>query len=108
VFRRVTTWPAPRLPPPAATAPKPLDWRALLLRLTGVDAARCPVCGAAFYSPALLRPAPCGPGGDTSRCRTEFARLFLPTAHKVPRHSQSAVLAAGSKLANPGALGYAI
>jgi len=47
----------------SANAKKPLDWRALLLRLTGLDVARCPVCGAIFYSRGLARALP---GGDTS------------------------------------------
>jgi hypothetical protein len=45
---------------------KPVDWRALLLRLTGLDVTRCPSCGGILHarplSPALSR----GPKDDTS------------------------------------------
>ena len=45
---------------------KPLDWRALLLRLTGRDVTCCPVCRATFYSRAVARLPRQIPGGDTS------------------------------------------
>lgn len=35
----------------------PVDWRELLLRLTGVDVARCPICGGRFKSRLLPRPS---------------------------------------------------
>ena len=46
---------APDPAPPATESDQPADWRALLLRLTGIDVTRCPVCGATLYSRPLLR-----------------------------------------------------
>ena len=41
-------------------------WRAVLLRLTGVDVTRCRVCGGELLSRALARAPPRAAGGDTS------------------------------------------
>jgi hypothetical protein len=42
------------------------DWRALLRRLTGFDASRCPSCGGVLRSLPLPRPLPAPPPDDTS------------------------------------------
>ena len=47
-------------------AQKPLDWRALLLRLTGRDVTRCPACQGTFRSRAIARIPRQIPGDDTS------------------------------------------
>ena len=47
---------------PAPAPTKPIDWRELLLRLTGVDVTRCPVCG----GPLRSVPLPAPPPDDTS------------------------------------------
>lgn len=44
----------------------PTGWRAVLLRLTGIDVTRCPACGGVLRSRALARAPPQPPGGDTS------------------------------------------
>ncbi|MHB8874457.1 MAG: IS91 family transposase [Myxococcaceae bacterium] len=40
---------------PSTTLGQPPDWRALLLRLTGVDATLCPKCGGALHARPLAR-----------------------------------------------------
>ena len=57
---------APLQAAPAATAHTPEDWRALLRRLTGIDAGRCPVCGGTLRSESLPRSPPAKPKDDTS------------------------------------------
>jgi hypothetical protein len=37
---------------------KPIDWRALLLRLAGIDVTRCPICGGPMLSLPLPDPTP--------------------------------------------------
>jgi hypothetical protein len=49
---------SPTPAPPAASAEGPADWRALLLRLTGIDVTRCRKCGGAIHSRPLDRPPP--------------------------------------------------
>jgi hypothetical protein len=44
----------------------PSGWRAVLLRLTGVDVTRCSTCGGVLLSRALARAPPRAAGGDTS------------------------------------------
>jgi hypothetical protein len=44
----------------------PVDWRALLLRLTGFDVTRCPRCGGELRPRALARAPPQPSEGDTS------------------------------------------
>jgi hypothetical protein len=46
--------PTPIVPP--SPAPPPEDWRTLLLRRTGIDPTRCPVCHAKLTSRPLPRP----------------------------------------------------
>ncbi len=42
-------------PPPSSSVDIPaLDWRALFLRLTGVDLGQCPDCGGALVAEAFL------------------------------------------------------
>jgi hypothetical protein len=56
-------------PSAAATpsaAPARVDWRALFLRLTGIDLSRCPACGATLLSCPLARDPPSPPPTDTS------------------------------------------
>ena len=43
---------------PLFSAEHPVDWRALLLRLTGIDVTRCRKCGGAIHSRPLDRPPP--------------------------------------------------
>lgn len=49
-----------------ATVPSPIDWRALFLRLTGIDLTRCPACGATLVVRPLSRQTPAPPPTDTS------------------------------------------
>lgn len=44
----------------------PSGWRAVLLRLTGVDVNRCQACGGVLFSWALARAPPSALGADTS------------------------------------------
>lgn len=45
---------------------KPVDWRALLLRLTGFDVTRCPLCGGILHARPLSLALSRGPKDDTS------------------------------------------
>ena len=61
-----TDAPAKRGPDELAPDESSVDWRVRLLRLTGVDVTRCPLCGGALRSRALVRAPPRASGGDTS------------------------------------------
>jgi hypothetical protein len=56
----------PHPPAPAVEAKVPEDWRALLLRLTGLDLTRCPHCGGPLRSRTLASPFPRRSKDDTS------------------------------------------
>lgn len=60
--RRPLPAPDPAATPPAGEQPQALSWRELLLRLTGLDVARCQKCGGAISS----RPLPPVRPKDTS------------------------------------------
>lgn len=51
---------------PENEAEKPTDWRALLMRLTGIDVTRCPACGGHLQARPLRREQPGRPPDDTS------------------------------------------
>ena len=61
---------SPPAPVPAsktdAVTDKPADWRALLLKLTGIDVTRCPVCGGILHPRPLEREPPRVKKDDTS------------------------------------------
>jgi hypothetical protein len=50
--------PSPAPAPLSDSAEAPVDWRGLLLRLTGIDVTRCRKCGGAIHSRPLDRPPP--------------------------------------------------
>ena len=53
---RTPSMPSASETPPAAPAGAIESWRELLMRLTGIDATRCPKCGDVFFSRPLEQP----------------------------------------------------